>query len=153
MDIALLRKEFPQLQETVYGRPLVYLDNAATSLRPRSVIAKWDEMSSRYSANLHRAVHYTANVATEEFESARAAVAAFIYFWNTSEEFRQFWINLWEAIKSAVQAVVQAIATFFTQTIPEAFNAFVEFFKGLWEGIKSFFSGIWEAMKEMVSTA
>ena len=48
-----------------------------------------------------------------------AAVAAFIYFWNTSEEFRQFWINLWEAIKSAVQAVVQAIATFFTQTIPD----------------------------------
>ena len=82
-----------------------------------------------------------------------AAVAAFIYFWNTSEEFRQFWINLWEAIKSAVQAVVQAIATFFTQTIPEAFNAFVEFFKGLWEGIKSFFSGIWEGMKEIVSTA
>ena len=82
-----------------------------------------------------------------------AAVAAFIYFWNTSEEFRQFWINLWEAIKSAVQAVVQAIATFFTQTIPEAFNTFVEFFKGLWEGIKSFFSGIWEGMKEIVSTA
>lgn len=82
-----------------------------------------------------------------------AAVAAFIYFLNTSEEFRQFWINLWEAIKSAVQAVVQAIATFFTQTIPEAFNAFVEFFKGLWEGIKSFFSGIWEGMKEIVSTA
>ena len=85
MDIALLRKEFPQLQETVYGRPLVYLDNAATSLRPRSVIAKWDEMSSRYSANLHRAVHYTANVATEEFESARAAVAAFIGASDPSE--------------------------------------------------------------------
>ena len=82
-----------------------------------------------------------------------AAVAALIYFWNTSEEFRQFWINLWEAIKTAVSTVVEAIATFFTQTIPEAFNAFVEFFKGLWEGIKSFFSGIWEGMKEIVSTA
>ena len=82
-----------------------------------------------------------------------AAVAAFIYFWNTSEEFRQFWINLWEAIKTAVSTVVQAIATFFTQTIPEAFNSFVEFFKGLWEGIKSFFSGIWEGMKEIVSMA
>ena len=81
-----------------------------------------------------------------------AAVAAFIYFWNTSEEFRQFWINLWEAIKTAVSTVVQAIATFFTQTIPEAFNSFVEFFKGLWEGVKSFFSGIWEGMKEIVST-
>ena len=55
-----------------------------------------------------------------------AAVAAFIYFWNTSEEFRQFWINLWEAIKTAVSTVVQAIATFFTQTIPGAFNGFVE---------------------------
>ena len=81
-----------------------------------------------------------------------AAVAAFIYFWNTSEEFRQFWIDLWEAIKTAVSTVVQAIATFFTQTIPEAFNAFVEFFKGLWEGIKEFFSDIWEGMKEIVST-
>ena len=82
-----------------------------------------------------------------------AAVAAFIYFWNTSEEFRQFWINLWEAIKTAVSTVVEAIATFFTQTIPQAFNSFVEFFKGLWEGIKSFFSGIWDGMKEIVSTA
>ena len=82
-----------------------------------------------------------------------AAVAAFIYFWNTSEEFRQFWINLWEAIKTAVSTVVEAIGTFFTVTVPAAFTAFLEFFQGLWEGIKSFFSGIWEGMKEIVSTA
>ena len=82
-----------------------------------------------------------------------AAVAAFIYFWNTSEEFRQFWINLWEAIKAAVQAVVDGIVTFFTVTVPEAFNAFVQFFQGLWEGVKTFFSGLWEGMKEIVSTA
>ena len=82
-----------------------------------------------------------------------AAVAAFIYFWNTSEEFRNFWIGLWEAIKTAVSTVVQAIATFFTETIPAAFNSFVEFFQGLWEGVKTFFSGIWEGMKEIVSTA
>lgn len=81
-----------------------------------------------------------------------AAVAAFIYFWNTSEEFRNFWIGLWEAIKTAVSTVVQAIATFFTETIPAAFNSFVEFFQGLWEGVKTFFSGIWEGMKEIVST-
>ena len=81
-----------------------------------------------------------------------AAVAAFIYFWNTSEEFRQFWINLWEAIKTAVSTVVQAIATFFTETVPAAFTAFVEFFQGLWEGVKTFFSGIWEGMKEIVTT-
>ena len=82
-----------------------------------------------------------------------AAVAAFIYFWNTSEEFRNFWIGLWEAIKTAVSTVVQAIATFFTETIPAAFTSFVEFFQGLWEGVKTFFSGIWEGMKEIVSTA
>ena len=82
-----------------------------------------------------------------------AAVAAFIYFWNTSEEFRQFWINLWEAIKTAISTVVEAIGTFFTQTVPAAFTSFVEFFRGLWEGIKTFFSGIWEGMKEIVSTA
>ena len=82
-----------------------------------------------------------------------AAAAAFIYFWNTSEEFRNFWIGLWEAIKTAVSTVVQAIATFFTETIPAAFNSFVEFFQGLWEGVKTFFSGIWDGMKEIVSTA
>ena len=81
-----------------------------------------------------------------------AAVAAFIYFWNTSEEFRQFWINLWEAIKTAVSTVVEAIGTFFTVTVPAAFNSFVEFFQGLWEGVKEFFSGIWEGMKEIVTT-
>ena len=81
-----------------------------------------------------------------------AAVAAFIYFWNTSEDFRAFWINLWSAIKTAVQTVVDGIITFFTETVPEAFNSFVAFFQGLWEGVKSFFSGIWESMKETVST-
>ena len=77
-SIEEIRREFPQLGEKVYNKPLVYLDNAATSLRPRSVIAKWDEMSSRYSANLHRAVHAVANRATEEFEAARQVVADFI---------------------------------------------------------------------------
>ena len=94
-----------------------------------------------------------ANPITLIVAAIAAAVAAFIYFWNTSEEFRNFWIGLWEAIKTAVSTVVQAIATFFTQTIPEAFNSFVEFFKGLWEGVKTFFSGIWDGMKEIVSTA
>ncbi|MBQ1647867.1 MAG: phage tail tape measure protein, partial [Bacteroidales bacterium] len=93
-----------------------------------------------------------ANPITLIVAAIAAAVAAFIYFWNTSEEFRNFWIGLWEAIKTAVSTVVQAIATFFTQTIPEAFNSFVEFFKGLWEGVKTFFSGIWDGMKEIVST-
>lgn len=77
-SIEQLRAEFPQLSEKVYNKPLVYLDNAATSLRPRSVIAKWVEMSSKYSSNLHRAVHAVANRATEEYENARIAVAGHI---------------------------------------------------------------------------
>ena len=73
-----LRNEFPQLGRTVYGKPLVYLDNAATSLRPRSVTACWDEISSMRTANLHRAVHRVATEATEAYEAARDAVREFI---------------------------------------------------------------------------
>jgi len=82
-----------------------------------------------------------------------AAVAAFIHFWNTSEEFRAFWIGLWESIKAVAQTVIDAIVNFFTVTLPEAFNSFIAFFQGLWEGVKSFFTGIWDGMKEIVSTA
>lgn len=73
-----LRNEFPQLGRKVYGKPLVYLDNAATSLRPRSVTACWDEISSMRTANLHRAVHRVATEATEAYEAARDAVREFI---------------------------------------------------------------------------
>ena len=94
-----------------------------------------------------------ANPITLIIAAIAAAVAAFIYFWNTSEEFREFWIGLWEAIKGAVKVVVDAIVGFFTETVPEAFSSFVEFFQGLWEGVKEFFSGLWDGMKEIVSTA
>ena len=78
MDVQELRKEFTQLDEKVYGKPLVYLDNAATSLRPRGVVSKWVELSERYSANIHRAVHHISSVATEEYEHARETVAAYL---------------------------------------------------------------------------
>ena len=73
-----LRTFFPELSETVYGKPLVYLDNAATSQRPQSVIDKWTEMSVKYNSNLHRAVHRIAEIATEEYESTRMAVKDFL---------------------------------------------------------------------------
>ena len=85
MNIETLRKEFPQLQQTVYGKPLVYLDNAATALRCSSVIDKWNEMSVQFNSNLHRAVHRTAVLATDEFESTRSAVAHFINAASPSE--------------------------------------------------------------------
>lgn len=71
MQVEKIRAEFPELGESVYGKPLVYLDNAATSQRPLSVIRKWTELSSKYNANLHRAVHHIAAIATEEYESTR----------------------------------------------------------------------------------
>ena len=78
MDVNEVRSLFPQLQETVYGKPLVYLDNAATSLRPTAVVREWEEMSLRHNSNLHRAVHKTAVDATEKYESARTTVAGFL---------------------------------------------------------------------------
>ena len=80
-----LRSCFPQLGVKVYGKPLVYLDNAATSLRPRSVLDRWYELSSHSSANLHRAVHKIAADATEQYEVAREAVRAFLNAASTSE--------------------------------------------------------------------
>ena len=77
-EISEIRAQFPQLQELVYGKPLVYLDNAATSLRPVSVVHKWNEMSLKYNSNLHRAVHYMAQKATDEYEATRVAVGSAI---------------------------------------------------------------------------
>lgn len=73
-----LRKQFPELTEKVYGKSLVYLDNAATAQRPLSVIDKWNVMSEKYNSNLHRAVHHIAGIATEEYESTRDAVKEFL---------------------------------------------------------------------------
>ena len=84
MQVENIRQEFPALAESVYGKPLVYLDNAATSERPRSVIRKWTEMSEKYNANLHRAVHRTAALATAEYEATRDAVRAYL-----NAEFRE----------------------------------------------------------------
>lgn len=78
MNIESIRIQFPELSESVYGKPLVYLDNAATAQRPRSVVDKWTELSTRYNANLHRAVYHIADLATEEYEKTRASVRDFI---------------------------------------------------------------------------
>lgn len=83
-QIEKIRQEFPELAEQVYGKALVYLDNAATSQRPLSVIRKWTEMSEKYNANLHRAVHRIADLATSEFESTRDAVQKYL-----NAEFRE----------------------------------------------------------------
>ena len=78
MTVEELRKQFPGLSGTVYGKPLVYLDNAATIQRPACVVDKWRDLSLYHNANLHRAVHKLAAEATEEYESARDAVREFL---------------------------------------------------------------------------
>ena len=78
ISIEDIRSLFPQLQEKVYGKQLVYLDNAATSLRPSAVLDKWNEMSVQKNSNLHRAVHHMAAVATEEYENTREFVRQYI---------------------------------------------------------------------------
>ena len=83
-QIEKIRQDFPELGEQVYGKALVYLDNAATSQRPLSVIRKWTEMSEKYNANLHRAVHRIADLATSEYESTRDAVQKYL-----NAEFRE----------------------------------------------------------------
>src|SRR5574344_15099 len=85
MKVEEIRKMFPELSEKVYGKDLVYFDNAATSQRPMSVIRKWDEISSKSNANLHRAVHKIATDATEEYESTRDVVKEFLHAENREE--------------------------------------------------------------------
>lgn len=78
MLITDVRNMFPVLSRQVYGKNLVYFDNAATSQRPQSVMDKWDEMSSFSNANIHRAVHCLADEATQAYEQSRDAVKNFI---------------------------------------------------------------------------
>ena len=77
-SVESLRKEFPQLSAIVYGKELVYLDNAATSQRPQSVVDKWNDVTLHHNANLHRAVHHLADIATRDYEAARDFVKDFI---------------------------------------------------------------------------
>src|SRR6516225_103380 len=77
-DVAVIRKDFPILATQVYGKPLVYLDNAASAQKPSAVL---DRIQHAYTAeydNVHRGLHYLANAATEAYENAREKVRAFI---------------------------------------------------------------------------
>lgn len=99
-----------------------------------------------------------------------ALVAAFIYLWNNCEEFRQFWIDLWESIKEIAVAVWEALKEFFTAaweaiktTAVTVWNAIKDFFTGLWNGIRNIFTTVvnaistfltnaWNAIKNTVTT-
>ena len=78
LDTSKIREDFPILSRKVYGKPLVYLDNAATSQKPRSVIQSLVDYYEGYNSNVHRGVHALSMEATEEYERARQKVADFI---------------------------------------------------------------------------
>src|SRR6187397_711538 len=76
-DVARVREDFPALAMKVYGKPLVYLDNAASAQKPTAVLDRMTEAYKSEYANVHRGLHYLANAATEAYEGGRAKVAAF----------------------------------------------------------------------------
>ncbi|MDR5904217.1 cysteine desulfurase [Franzmannia qiaohouensis] len=78
LDVAALREEFPILAREVHGKPLVYLDNAATSQTPRRVIEAFSNYYAGYNANIHRGLHTLADEATAAFEGTRETVRGFL---------------------------------------------------------------------------
>lgn len=79
------RSDFPILREQVYGRPLIYLDNAATSQKPQAVLDAMIDAYTHWNANIHRGVHHLSQVATKHHEDARAHVADFLHARSAKE--------------------------------------------------------------------
>ncbi len=77
-DVAQVRNDFPALSLQVYGKPLVYLDNAASAQKPNAVLQRMTQAYSTEYANVHRGLHYLANAATEAYEGGRGKVAQFL---------------------------------------------------------------------------
>ena len=84
-DVEAIRRQFPILARTVYDRPLVYLDNAATTQKPTAVLDALQNYYTAINSNVHRGVHKLASDATEAFEGARATVAGFVGAADTAE--------------------------------------------------------------------
>ncbi|HLE03537.1 MAG TPA: aminotransferase class V-fold PLP-dependent enzyme, partial [Anaerolineales bacterium] len=74
-----IRDDFPILRQRVHGKPLVYLDSAATSQKPRLVLDALIQYYQEYNANVHRGIYKIAEEATARYERARAKVAGFIH--------------------------------------------------------------------------
>jgi cysteine desulfurase / selenocysteine lyase len=77
-DVTRIREDFPILAQPVYGKPLIYLDNAASAQKPQAVLDRLHRAYTSEYANVHRGLHYLANAATEAYEDAREKVRAFL---------------------------------------------------------------------------
>jgi cysteine desulfurase/selenocysteine lyase len=85
LDINAIRNDFPILSRTVYNHPLIYLDNAATTQKPRCVVEAIEHVYYHQNANIHRGVHYLSQRATEAHENARTTVRDFIHAASSNE--------------------------------------------------------------------
>src|SRR5271163_4710260 len=79
LDVNSIRRQFPILNREVKGKPLIYLDNAATSQKPKAVIDTLLNYYGGYNANIHRGIHTMAEEATAAFETTRDTVQKFIH--------------------------------------------------------------------------
>jgi cysteine desulfurase/selenocysteine lyase len=77
-EVQRIREDFPVLQQTVYGKPLIYLDNAATSQKPRQVLEAIERFYMKECSNVHRGVHRLSELATEDYEKARTKAQRFL---------------------------------------------------------------------------
>ena len=84
-DVSAIRKDFPILASQVHGKPLIYLDNAATSQKPECVIDALTRFYQRDNANIHRGVHQLSERSTQSYEAARGKVQHFLNAANTRE--------------------------------------------------------------------
>jgi len=84
-DVERIRQDFPILSRSVHGKPLVYLDNAATTQKPRAVLEAERDIYERYYANIHRGVHLLSVESTEAYERVREKVRDFIHASDSRE--------------------------------------------------------------------
>ncbi|EQB4898138.1 phage tail tape measure protein [Enterococcus faecium] len=155
--------------------PLIFMIGSAIIWINRVKIAfKALSESSKLFSGLSKAMGLLTNPIFLVIAAVALLVVGFIYLWNTSEDFRNFWIGLWEGIKSAVSSAIEWIQNawkstgeWFTNlwksikkgadgawsTIQEAPGRAAEWIKNKWTGTKEFFSGIWNGIKEAASSA
>ena len=114
LDVEKIRKDFPILKVKVHGKPLVYLDNAATSQKPKQVIAAVNDFYERYNANIHRSIHKLGEEATVAYEEAHKKVANFInadfeeviFTKNTTESINLLAYSLTNNLKAGDEIVI-----------------------------------------------
>src|SRR5687768_2054288 len=106
-DVARIREDFPILGMKVYGKPLIYLDNAASAQKPQAVLDRLQQAYTSEYSNVHRGLHYLANAATEGYEGAREKVRAFLNAGRPEEII--FTRNVTEAINTVAYSFAPSI--------------------------------------------